>query len=130
MDSIALGRELSRRAGEAGRSLAALVEVNTTGEAAKHGVAPQAAAVLVQELTRLPHLTVRGLMTMGPLGAEEKPTRAAFRSLRELLEAVRREVPDASLEELSMGMSGDFEWAVEEGATWVRVGTALFGLRP
>jgi pyridoxal phosphate enzyme (YggS family) len=128
VDSASLGRELSRRAGEAGRHLTVLVEVNTTGEAAKHGVPPEAAESLVAELIRLPHLDVRGLMTMGPLGAGEAETRSAFRRLRELREELRQTL-QAALPELSMGMSGDFEWAVEEGATWVRVGTVLFGAR-
>lgn len=128
VDSIALGRELSRRAGEADRHLTLLVEVNTTGEEAKHGMTPEAAEALVAELVQLPHLEIRGLMTMGPLGAGETETRAAFRRLRVLREELRQRL-QVALPELSMGMSGDFEWAVEEGATWVRVGTALFGAR-
>jgi hypothetical protein len=130
VDSASLGRELNRRAGEAGRTPFVLVEVNTTGEATKQGVEPPALEPLLVELLGLTHLRVRGLMTMGPLGGEPEAARAAFRRLRGLRESARRCFPGAALEELSMGMSGDYEAAIEEGATWVRLGTALFGPRP
>lgn len=129
IDSAALGREVSRRAGEAGREVSALIEVNTTGEAAKQGVEPEQLGALLEELVALPHVQVRGLMTMGPLAGGLAGARHAFRRLRELLDAARRRHAAAPLEHLSMGMSGDYEVAVEEGATWVRVGSALFGPR-
>ena len=119
VDSPRLADALDRIAGELGRRPRVLVEVNTSGEASKHGVRPDDARGLVDYVRGLPHLSLEGLMTIGPL---EGDPRGAFRTLRGLRE-------ESALNELSMGMSGDFEVAIEEGATMVRVGTALFGRR-
>lgn len=129
VDSIALAYHLDRIAGEKERVLPILLEVNTSGEASKNGVAPGDLPALVEMvLTRCSSLRLDGLMTIGPLSMEEGPTRRAFESLRKLREA-QEERFSVSLKELSMGMSGDFEWAILEGSTMVRVGTALFGPR-
>ncbi len=129
IDSPELASKIDRRAGEnAPQSI--LVQVNTTGERSKSGVPPEALAPLLDRIAELPNLQVDGLMTIGPFTDEEKPIRAAFRNLRETLNAQRREQrPQAPLRHLSMGMSADLEIAIEEGATIVRVGTAVFGTR-
>ena len=129
VDSPALARELDRRAAESGRRLTVLVEVNTGGEASKFGVPPDGVGELIETLSACSALEPRGLMTVGPLTADPDRARQAFRALARALEEVRRAGPGARLDQLSMGMSGDFEIAIEEGATIVRVGTALFGPR-
>jgi pyridoxal phosphate enzyme (YggS family) len=118
VDSLELARRLDRAAAAAGKRLAVLVQVRLGGEATKSGVDPDAAAALVSSVRALPALDLRGLMTIPPPG----DTRKHFVALRRLGEAL-------SLRELSMGMSDDFEAAVEEGATLVRVGSAIFGAR-
>jgi PLP dependent protein len=122
LDRVELGRELDRRARTAGRVVDALVEVNVGAEASKSGVAPEGLGELLDAAAALAHVRVRGLMTIPPV-ADPEATRGFFRTLRKLAER-------HGLEELSMGMSADFEVAIEEGATMVRVGTAIFGPRP
>jgi hypothetical protein len=125
VDSARLAVALDRHVAELDRPapLDVLIEVNVSGEAAKHGVAPAEAPLLIASLRRdCPRLVLRGLMTVGPLVERPDDARAAYRMLAELAR-------DAGLAELSMGMSGDFEVAIEEGATMVRVGSALFGAR-
>ena len=129
VDSPALARELDRRAVEAGRRLTVLVEVNTSGEASKFGVSPDGVPAMIVMLSACSALEPRGLMTVGPLTADPSGARPAFRALARLLAEARRAFPEARLDQLSMGMSADFELAIEEGATIVRVGTALFGSR-
>ena len=128
LDSVRLADALEKRAAEAGRVLPVLVQVNVSGEDAKHGVAPEAAHDLLAEAASYPHLRPVGLMGMAAMAEDERDlerlVRPAFRRLRGLFETAPR-----PLSVLSMGMSGDFETAVEEGATHVRVGTALFGPR-
>ena len=126
VDSLPLGAQIDRLAA-GGQAVDLLLEVNTSGEATKFGVAPGEVRALASAVRGLNQLRVRGLMTLGPLTEDPAAIRASFRMLRELLDAVREEIPDASV--LSMGMSGDFEIAIEEGATHIRVGTALFGSR-
>jgi pyridoxal phosphate enzyme (YggS family) len=131
VDSHSVARELDRQAAKAGRSIEALVEVNTTGEVSKYGLAPDAVAGFVREIAGFEALRVRGLMTIGPFLPDPEGSRPMFRRLREL----SRRVADAGggkveMRHLSMGMSGDFEVAIEEGATMVRLGTAIFGARP
>lgn len=124
VDSWPLAEAMNERVLAAGRRLPILVEIKTAPDATKHGILPPQALDLVPRIARLPGLDVRGLMTIAPLAA---PARPAFRALAGL----RAELIGYgfSLEHLSMGMSGDFEVAVEEGATLVRLGTALFGAR-
>lgn len=122
VDSARLAAELDRRAAEAGRDLAILLQLNLSGEATKAGVAAADLPALLDAARRLPHLRVVGLMTMPAPAPDPEVARPVFAELRALAEA-------AQLPELSMGMSDDFEIAVEEGATLVRIGTALFGAR-
>jgi hypothetical protein len=129
VDSPELARELDRRAGEAGRRLRVLVEVNTSGEATKFGVPPERALETLAGLAGLACLEPRGFMTVGPLSEDERRVREAYAGLAQRLREAQRAFSAWRLDQLSMGMSGDFELAVEEGATIVRVGAALFGPR-
>jgi len=123
LDRLELVRELDKRARARGRAVEALVEVNLAAEPSKGGVAPEGVAALLDAARALDHVRVRGLMAIPPAVPDPERTRQWFRRLRQL--GVRH-----GLAELSMGMSSDFEVAVEEGATMVRVGTAIFGARP
>jgi len=131
VDSIRLAEELQRRCEQMDRSIEVLVEVNTSGEASKHGVAPDAVPDLVAELLKLDRLQLEGLMTIGPGLAIDDPetSRPCFKALKALAEDCRQRF-SVPLPHLSMGMSSDFEVGIEEGATMVRIGTAIFGLRP
>jgi len=130
LDRLRLAVELDRRLQAEGRALDVLVQVNTSGEASKYGLAPDEVAPFLRELPAFASLRVRGLMTLAALSADAMRVRGCFVLLRELRERLRQEAPDGiGLDELSMGMSGDFEPAVEEGATVVRVGQAIFGAR-
>ncbi len=130
VDSPRIAEALDIRAAAAGKHQRVLVEVNTSGEETKHGTKPDELDQLIDALKSCPHLKVEGFMTIGPLGGGEKGAREAFKLLRSfrprLLEAG---LAGADRVHLSMGMSGDFEVAIEEGATLVRVGTAIFGTR-
>jgi len=128
VDDAELARALDRRAQAVGRRLPVLLEVNVSGERTKFGVAPDAAAALAEAVEALPGVELRGLMTVGAAAAAPEQARPGFASLRELRDALSARL-GRPLPELSMGMSGDYEVAVEEGATMVRVGTALFGAR-
>ncbi len=131
VDKLATAEAIAARCREAGRAMDVLLEVNTSGEATKSGFASRDGLVRDLEAIRfLPSVTVRGLMTVGPLTDDERSVRRAFRSLWQLREELRAGFPGVDWSELSMGMSGDFEIAVEEGATIVRIGAALFGARP
>lgn len=121
VDDVALAQAVDRHAAGAGRTVPILLEVNTSGEGTKHGVAPEAAGALLEAIRPLRHVEVRGLMTMAPLVRDPEEARPYFRRLREVADRFR-------LRELSMGMSQDFEAAIEEGATMVRIGTAIFGV--
>lgn len=127
VDRFALAEEISRRARVAGVSQEVLIEVNVSGERTKHGVEPPAAVALAREVDRLEGLRVRGLMTMAPFTDDAELSRPFFSDLRAIGERLTAVLPDAG--ELSMGMTRDFEVAVEEGATLVRVGEAIFGPR-
>lgn len=130
LDRESLAEELSRQAARRGIPCDALVQVNVSGEASKQGVAPEALPALLRRISELGHVRVHGLMTMAPLGAEPEQARPHFRRLRELfLEMRGLTLPSIRMEHLSMGMSGDFAVAVEEGSTMVRIGTAIFGAR-
>ena len=128
VDSEELAEEISRRAVLEEREIDVLVQVNVAREPQKHGAAPEAAAALVRRAAALPGLRLRGLMTIAPLVSNPEEARPVFRALRELRDRVQGET-DVRLSELSMGMSDDFEVAIEEGATMVRVGRAIFGDR-
>jgi pyridoxal phosphate enzyme (YggS family) len=128
VDRVKLALALEAAAARLHRVQDVLIQINQGGEDTKSGVAPAAALELVQEVARLPHLRLLGLMTMPPWFADPEAVRPYFRALRGLRGRLR-DVSGLSLAELSMGMSGDFAVAVEEGATLVRVGTAIFGHR-
>jgi pyridoxal phosphate enzyme (YggS family) len=125
---VALGRELDRRASTSGRRLRVLVQVNVSGEGQKAGVPPEAVEGILAASAEWPHIEVAGLMAI-PAAGEPEEARPAFAQLRGLRDRLRRSPGNGNLRELSMGMSGDFEVAIEEGATIVRVGTAVFGPR-
>jgi pyridoxal phosphate enzyme (YggS family) len=135
VDSLALARRLSRFAVDFGKTLEILLECNLSGEVSKFGfpaAEPNAWDGIHREweqILPLPGLAVTGLMTMAPYSEDPETSRPVFRRLRELRERARRDLPQAEWRELSMGMSDDFEQAIEEGATIVRIGRALFGPR-
>lgn len=128
LDSLRLAEALDRRLQAAGRGLDVFVQVNTSAEESKYGLAPDEVAGVLAELPRYSGLRVRGLMTLALFSTDEAAVRACFVRLRELRDRLRQDFD--GVDELSMGMSGDYEWAIEEGATVVRVGQALFGRRP
>ncbi len=128
VDSLPLAQEISKRAEQAARTLPVLLEVNVAGEASKFGYPPERLLAELKAIGALPRIEIHGLMAVPPWSAEPEKSRPHFRRLRELkLECER--VLGIPLPHLSMGMSGDFEVAIEEGATMVRIGTALFGPR-
>ena len=131
IDSLRLAEAVSRRAEAIDKRMPCLLEVNISGEASKAGAPPEDARDLAERIAPLPGVLLEGLMTVGPLTDDREAIRAAFRRMRALFDDLRARPPaGAEMEVLSMGMSGDFEIAVEEGATLVRVGTAIFGARP
>lgn len=130
VDSLALARELDKRAASGGRRIKVLIEVNVAGEASKFGLAPEAVPSFIKEASGFTGLNIMGLMTVAPLTEDPEKVRPVFRRLA----ALRREVEamhlsGVNMRYLSMGMSNDFEVAIEEGANLVRIGTAIFGPR-
>ena len=131
LDSLRVAEALERRLQAEGRSLDVFVQVNTSGEASKYGLSPEDVPAFLRALPAFPALRVRGLMTLALFSAEAERVRQCFILLRTLRDQLRQSAPASiGLDELSMGMSGDFEIAIEEGATVVRVGQAIFGARP
>ena len=130
LDSISLAREISSRAVALGKQVEALVEVNISGEETKFGLYPEELIGFLKEVSVLENLRIRGLMTMTPFTDESESSRPYFRELRLLSEeAASHNIENIEMKHLSMGMSQDFEIAIEEGANIVRVGTAIFGSR-
>lgn len=129
VDNLALAEELDRRAEQQAKTLPVLLQANIAAEATKFGYAPERLLAELEALNRLRHLEIHGLMTIAPWTMEPEKVRPVFRKLRELKGQCEQQL-GAPLPHLSMGMSGDFEVAIEEGATLVRIGTALFGPRP
>lgn len=131
LDSVRLAERLNEAAGRLGKRLPVLIEVKLSPEDAKSGAEPESdeAAQLLERLPDLAHLDTRGVMTISPWGVADDVTRACFRSLREWRDRWAAAHPRLHLDVLSMGMSGDFPIAIEEGATRIRIGTALFGPR-
>ncbi|MFZ1753489.1 MAG: YggS family pyridoxal phosphate-dependent enzyme [Caldilineaceae bacterium] len=129
VDTRKLATRLSRDATAAGQTVNALLEVNISGEDSKHGFTRQALLADLPDLLALPGLHIQGLMTMAPLESEAEDTRPVFRQLRLLRDELAERFPQGDWRHLSMGMTNDFEVAIEEGATIVRVGTAIFGKR-
>ena len=130
VDRLSLASEIDRQWGALGKVCDVLIQVNISREATKGGTRSEELFDLVREVARLPHLQICGLMTMPPFFDDPEGARPYFRALKELsLELQAAAIPRVAMRELSMGMSGDFEAAIEEGATLVRVGSALFGER-
>ena len=130
LDSLRVAEALDRSLQAEGRALDVFIQVNTSGEASKYGLAPADVAAFIQALPAYSSLRVRGLMTLALFSREADRVRQCFTLLRTLRDELQQSAPTGiSLQELSMGMSGDFEIAIEEGATVVRVGQAIFGAR-
>jgi pyridoxal phosphate enzyme (YggS family) len=131
VDSVRLAERLNEAAGKLGKKLPILIEVKLSPEETKAGLIPESAEAgrLLERLPDSANLQTRGLMTIAPFGVSEQETRACFRSLRQWRDRWAAAYPRLSLEVLSMGMSGDFPLAIREGATRIRIGTALFGAR-
>ena len=130
VDSLRLAKEISKEAVRQGKDADILIEVNAAGEESKFGVSPQDAAELVEKAARLPGIHIKGLMTVAPLVNDPEENRKYFRALRELsVDIANKNVDNVSMGVLSMGMTNDYETALEEGATLVRVGTGIFGMR-
>ncbi len=129
VDRLKLANRLNRDANTAGKIMDVLLEVNVSGEESKYGFLPEEVLAAVPEFVSYSGIRVQGLMTMAPLVAEAEETRPVFQQLRELRDRVMLDHPGLAWPELSMGMTNDFEVAVEEGATLVRVGSAIFGAR-
>jgi pyridoxal phosphate enzyme (YggS family) len=128
VDSERLGVEIGRQASIAGRRIPVLLQVNTSGEESKFGVPPEAASELARKLAVIPGIELQGLMTLAAFLDDPEATRPMFRLLRQTRDRLRQEL-SLPLPHLSMGMTNDFEVAIEEGATLVRIGTAIFGER-
>ncbi len=130
VDNLRLAQEIDKRAGQCGRILDVLVEVHTTDEATKYGVRPEDTVRLVEEMAVLPHVRVKGLMTMGPFSDDPNDSRPSFRLVAGLGQEIEKKgIEGVAMKTLSMGMTHDFEVAIEEGATLIRIGTAIFGER-
>jgi pyridoxal phosphate enzyme (YggS family) len=130
VDSLKLARELNKQAQKNGKIQQILVQVNISREETKSGISIDETMNLVNDISRLENLSIRGLMTMPPFFNQPEKVRPYFAALRDLRDQIQQNsTPNVSMDELSMGMTGDFEVAIEQGATMVRVGTAIFGER-
>ena len=129
LDRIDLAEEIQKQAEKKTLKVEALIQVNASAEATKSGFVPEEVEGVFEKLGSFDRIRIRGLMTIGPFTEDERLVRASFQKLRELRDQLRRRFPDAELRDLSMGMSSDFEIAIEEGASIVRVGTSVFGKR-
>jgi hypothetical protein len=127
VDSVKLAGRLSRACLAAGQELSVLLEVNVAGEVSKYGLAPDELPAAVEAIALLPGLRVQGLMTMAPMVRDPEEARPVFAGLHRLRDAMAQRFPVLDWRHLSMGMTDDFEVAIEEGATMVRIGRALFG---
>lgn len=129
VDSLHLAQALNRHAKERATRLPVLLQVNISGEASKEGVPAEEASVLARQIATLPYLEIQGLMTIAPLVQNPEEVRPVFRTLRLLRDRLRDHVPQCNWQHLSMGMTDDYRIAIEEGATIIRVGRAIFGER-
>lgn len=130
VDSFKLARELSRQAAKINKTQHVLIQVNIAEESTKSGVSIQETQKLLEDIGRLENIAVKGLMTMPPFFNKPEKVRPYFKALRDLRDGLKQQrLPNIDLNELSMGMTGDFEAAIQEGATLVRIGTAIFGER-
>jgi PLP dependent protein len=129
VDSLHLAQTLSRYAGKQGKVLSVLLQINVSGEASKEGMPLAETTELARQIVALPHIHVDGLMTIAPLVEDPEQVRPVFRELRLLRDTLRADLPQCSWQHLSMGMTSDYSIAIEEGATIVRIGRAIFGER-
>ncbi len=130
VDSLKLARELNKQAKKINKIQNILIQVNISMESSKSGIYEQDALGLIQDISRFENLSVKGLMTMPPFFDEPERARPYFSALRKLRDQIKKEsIPNIAMDELSMGMTGDFEAAIEQGASLVRIGTAIFGKR-
>jgi PLP dependent protein len=128
IDSLSIATEISKRAGEIGKTIESMIEINSSGEPQKYGVQPEDAIPLAEKVISLPNMILTGFMTVGPLTEDEDSIRDSFKMCHELF-IKARETFGSQIRILSMGMSGDFEIGIEEGATMIRIGSLLFGER-
>jgi len=130
LDSLRLAEEIEKQAGKVGTIAQTLLQVNVSGEETKFGVAEDEVLTLIEKVAELQHVRIMGLMTIGPIVSEPEEVRPYFARLREIFEDIKgRKIPNVEMKYLSMGMTQDFEVAVEEGANMLRIGTAIFGPR-
>ena len=129
-DRVDLAREIEKQAAKQNRTVDILIQVNTSGEETKHGFDPKSVKQAISQIMTLEHLKVCGLMTIGPNTQDQEKTRESFHTLRNLKDRLQQEFPNCDWCYLSMGMSSDFELAIEEGANLLRIGSAVFGPRP
>jgi PLP dependent protein len=130
VDRMELAKEIHKKAGQIGRKINILIEINVSGEQTKNGIAPADAIDLIKGIASLENISVKGLMTMAPYSDNPENSRPYFSGLRKLQKNIISEgIPGIQMDELSMGMTDDFEIAIEEGATIVRIGRAIFGER-
>ena len=130
VDSLRLAQEIEKEAAKRGVCVNILVEVNVAEEESKFGTASDEAVSLVEEIAKLPHVRVRGLMTIAPYVKDAEENRRYFAKLKQIyVDIIHKNIDNVFMEELSMGMTGDYEVAITEGATYIRVGTGIFGER-
>ena len=130
VDSLRLAEEISKEALKKNVTVPILVEVNVAGEESKFGVSPSETAALVEEIAKLPNIIVKGLMTIAPYTDHPEENRLYFANLKQIyVDIIQKNIDNVCMGELSMGMTGDYGIAVEEGATYIRVGTGIFGER-
>ncbi len=130
VDSLRLAEEISKEAVKKGIKVSILVEVNVAMETSKYGTAVDEAVLLVQEIAKLPNIIVKGLMTVAPYVENSEDNRNVFAKLYQIyVDIIHKNIDNVFMEELSMGMTGDYEVAITEGATYIRVGTGIFGER-
>lgn len=131
IDRMKLATKLQNRCEYDGREIDIFIQVNTSYENSKFGISPEGAIEFIKQVSEFPNLHIKGLMTIGLLSSKDEKVRDCFKLLKEIqLKAQALQLPNASFEELSMGMSNDLELAIQEGSTMIRVGTAIFGERP
>ena len=130
VDSLRIAQEISRRASQKGRVMPVLVEVNTSGEDTKFGIEPHQVLPLMESISDLEGIRIKGLMTIGLFSDDPEDTRPCFKKLKGIFDQLKQEsIPNVEMTYLSMGMTSDFEVAIEEGSNMVRVGTGIFGAR-
>ncbi|WIV18236.1 YggS family pyridoxal phosphate-dependent enzyme [Paenibacillus polygoni] len=128
LDRLSLAKEIEKKAGQVDLQVECMLQVNISGEESKYGLEPEEVVPLLKQIREFPHVHITGLMTMAPFEEDAERTRPVFRGLRELRDDLNRQaLTNQPLTHLSMGMSNDYEVAVEEGATWVRLGSVLVG---